>query len=58
MIALFMESVAHGFFVRFAAGKLQQLNGFVLEGLAQIAEAFRAKVKFCFNSLLGFARDI
>ena len=32
VIALFMEPFAHGFFVRFAAGRLQQLNGFVLEG--------------------------
>ena len=46
MVALFMESVAHGFFVRFAAGRLQQFNGFELEGLPQMAEAFRAKVSF------------
>ena len=46
MIALFMEPSAHGFFVRFAAGRLQQLNGFVLEGLTQIAKAFQAKVGF------------
>jgi hypothetical protein len=32
MIALFIEPFTHGFFVRFAAGRLQQLNGFVLEG--------------------------
>ena len=44
MIALFMESVAHGFFVRFDARRLQQCNGFELEGLTQITEAFRAEV--------------
>jgi len=29
MIALFIEPIAHGFFVRFAAGRFQQFNGFV-----------------------------
>jgi hypothetical protein len=38
MIALFMGPSAHGFFVRFATGRLQQLKGFVLEGLTQIAK--------------------
>ena len=46
MIALFMEPIAHGFFVRFAAGRLQQLNGFVFEGLTQMTEGFQAKVGF------------
>ena len=46
MIALFIEPIAHGFFVRFAAGRLQQLNGFVLEGLTQITEGLRAKLSF------------
>ena len=46
MIALFIEPSAHGFFVRFATGRFQQLNGFVLEGLTQLAEAFQAKVGF------------
>ena len=46
MIALFMESIAHGFFVRFAARSLQQLNGFVFQGLAQITEGFQAELSF------------
>ncbi len=46
MVALFIEPIAHGFFVGFAAGKLQQLKGFVLEGLTQIAEGFQIKVGF------------
>ena len=46
MIALFIEPIAHGFFVRFAAGRLQQLNGFVFEGLTQITEGLRAKLSF------------
>ena len=29
MIALFIEPIAHGFFVRFAAGRFQRFNGFV-----------------------------
>jgi hypothetical protein len=36
MIALFIEPIAHGFFVRFAAGRLQQLNSFMFQGLTQI----------------------
>ena len=32
MIALFIEPFAHGFFVRFAAGRFQQFNGFILVG--------------------------
>jgi hypothetical protein len=46
MIALFIEPIAYGFFVRFPAGRLQQLNGFVFEGLAQRTESFRAKLSF------------
>ena len=46
MIALFIEPFAHGFFVRFAAGKLQLLNGFVFEGLTQMTEGFQAKESF------------
>src|SRR5215471_11036537 len=41
MIALFMESFAHGFFVRFAARRLQQLNGFgLLDGFMMMGVAF------------------
>ena len=46
MIALFIEPVAHGFFVRFAEGRLQQLNGFVLQALTQMTEGFQAKESF------------
>src|SRR6202047_4181835 len=46
MIALFVEPIAHGFFVRFVAGRLQQLNGFAFEGLTQITEGLRAKLSF------------
>ena len=56
MIALFMEAFAHGFFVRFAARRLQQLNGFVLEGLTQIAKAFQVKVGFLFLECEGGAQ--
>jgi hypothetical protein len=41
-----MESIAHGFFVRFAARSLQQLNGFVFQGLAQITEGFQTELSF------------
>ena len=56
MIALFMEAFAHGFFVRFAARRLQQLNGFVLEGLTQIAKDFQAKVGFLLSECDGGAQ--
>jgi hypothetical protein len=46
MVALFIEPFAHGFFVRLAAGRLEQLNGFMFESLTQVTEAFRAKVGF------------
>jgi len=42
----FIEPIAHGFFVRFAAGRLQQLNGFVFQGLTQMTEGFQAKESF------------
>jgi hypothetical protein len=45
-IALFIEPFADGFFVRFATGRLQQLKGFVFEGLTQIIKDFQAKESF------------
>ena len=46
MIALFIEPIAHGFFVRFVAGQIQQLSDPVFEGLTQITEGLRAKLSF------------
>jgi hypothetical protein len=57
MIALFIEPIAYGFFVRFAAGKLQQLRGFVFEGLAQLTEGCQIKVGFLLLECDGGAQQ-
>jgi hypothetical protein len=39
MGALLLQTVAHGFFAWFAAGRVQQLDRFAFQGLAQVLEA-------------------
>ena len=57
MIVLFIEPIAYGFFVRFAAGKLQQLRGFVFEGLAQLTEGCQIIVGFLLLECDGGAQQ-